>query len=621
MTFPTEEIMSYHTLFWQGPAITEKTFYDENKDNVTYIGLPWATIIDKKVNIQVLAESIAVFIDSNKKYYTCCQHIYFKKLIPLFKALSISILYSPHKTVEEDEIEDIIIRPVSLYAVNVEDTTRNKEFKDVNFLTNERQYLYSFQGAYNPQIYISTIRDVIFNMDHPQDCYIKKTNGWFFESDVYGKKSNNLKEKKEKSEGTSFYNNLLLNSRYSLCPSGSGPNSIRFWESLAIGSIPILLSDTLCLPEHELWKDAIIIHPESEIKQLVPNVLSKISKEREMQMRKNCISIYNAFKHIYKSQTPYILHYCCDSFTNGVGGVPRYDYHIYRAFPNRIFFQGPQQKNKMLDFLRQYKNTIVITDNHLACDIPNDYNIILVHHGCAKRNVMVNTELQDNKTYKFILEGQEKMLKYRDPKKTKIVSISKFCTYWFTHFYKNDYTQFERYDILHGSELNETVFKKHFNNTPIVLGNWRGVNKGEKLIPLLKSQLSDYTFERLNVYPKNNDYHDFNKRKQDSYLKSDIFLQISNSEGNSYATLDALICGIPVVASDVGLFYGDIPDDCFVKMDHTKHNNPEYVKEKLEYAWSHKEELGRKGREWYLKHCNFKDWIKKTQKVVLSSFN
>ena len=104
-------------------------------------------------------------------------------------------------------------------------------------------------------------------------------------------------------------------------------------------------------------------------------------------------------------------------------------------------------------------------------------------------------------------------------------------------------------------------------------------------------------------------------------MNSDIFLQISNSEGNSYATLDALICGIPVVASDVGLFYGDIPEDCFVKMDHTKHNNPEYVKEKLEYAWRHKEELGRKGREWYLKHCNFKDWIKKTQRVTLSPFN
>ena len=45
---------------------------------------------------------------------------------------------------------------------------------------------------------------------------------------------------------------LLLNSKYTLCPSGSGPNSIRLWESLACGSIPIILSDTLDLPSHKI---------------------------------------------------------------------------------------------------------------------------------------------------------------------------------------------------------------------------------------------------------------------------------------------------------------------------------------------------------------------------------
>ena len=57
------------------------------------------------------------------------------------------------------------------------------------------------------------------------------------------------------------------------------------------------------------------------------------------------------------------------------------------------------------------------------------------------------------------------------------------------------------------------------------------------------------------------------KRKQNIYLQSDIFLQISNSEGNSYATLDALICGLPIVSSNVGLFYKDVPEDCFVKLE------------------------------------------------------
>ena len=38
----------------------------------------------------------------------------------------------------------------------------------------------------------------------------------------------------------------------------------------------------------------------------------------------------------------------------------------------------------MLEYLKKCKNPVIITDNHLSCDIPNNYNVILVHHGVAK---------------------------------------------------------------------------------------------------------------------------------------------------------------------------------------------------------------------------------------------
>ena len=50
--FNTEEILNKHKLFWQYPAITEKTFYNQNKFNDNFLGFPWATMIDKKYNIQ-----------------------------------------------------------------------------------------------------------------------------------------------------------------------------------------------------------------------------------------------------------------------------------------------------------------------------------------------------------------------------------------------------------------------------------------------------------------------------------------------------------------------------------------------------------------------------------------
>ena len=59
----------------------------------------------------------------------------------------------------------------------------------------------------------------------------------------------------------------------------------------------------------------------------------------------------------------------------------------------------------------------------------------------------------------------------------------------------------------------------------------------------------------------NGDIEKFNNDKQQIYCNSDIFLQLSNSEGNSYATLDALLCGLVVISSNVGLFYKDVPED------------------------------------------------------------
>ena len=127
---------------------------------------------------------------------------------------------------------------------------------------------------------------------------------------------------------------------------------------------------------------------------------------------------------------------------------------------------------------------------------------------------------------------------------------------------------------------------------------------------------NDFKFNQLRVGIDRRGIDNFNQRKQDIYLNNDIFLQLSNSEGNSYASLDALICGLVVVSSDVGLFYKDVPEDCFVKLDWRKNGDVEYVESKLRYAWEHREELARKGREWYMNNCRFVDWKKKMYEVV-----
>lgn len=155
--------------------------------------------------------------------------------------------------------------------------------------------------------YMSDIRLNIFKMKHPENCYVKHTGEWHFNDIVYSSKQNKTNQfqyNRDHIQKTDQYNQLLLDSRYCLCPSGSGPNSIRFWEALGSGSIPILLADTLALPENIDWNHAIIRLPEDKLS-LLPHVLSKITPTQETDMRRNCLDIYSKLKQNY-TNTPSI---------------------------------------------------------------------------------------------------------------------------------------------------------------------------------------------------------------------------------------------------------------------------------------------------------------------------
>ena len=175
-------------LFWQYPVITEKTFHEQNKGDPNYFPFPWATVIDKRVNLQSLLEILKKKMRPNKNYYTCCQHIRYRELKQLWEALDINTVYIPHKCLNEDVLGSIKLIACPLYAVNIEDETRNEVFKQCNLLTKPRKYFYSFAGGYQPNCYLTDIRLRIFNLNRKkrQDCMIRNTGDWHFNCDVYG---------------------------------------------------------------------------------------------------------------------------------------------------------------------------------------------------------------------------------------------------------------------------------------------------------------------------------------------------------------------------------------------------------------------------------------------------
>jgi hypothetical protein len=287
-------------VFWQYPVITEETFAKQQTKNDNYVGFPWATVIDSKIDENEIYQIIIQDVDINKFNITCCQHILFRKLIPLFKRIGIKVLYTPHKLINENKIDGIIIKPCPLYAVNIENDSKNLTFKNKDIFIN-RKYLYSFQGTYR-QDYLTNVRKHIFALPKKTDVFIQNTGTmWHFDEIVYSEKQNsskNFQESDQHKNNTDSYNNLLLDSKFTLCPSGTGPNSIRFWEALAMGSIPVLLSDSLELPNHPLWDQSIIKLKESNIND-VDEILRSKKNEEILEMQRNCLEIYKYFRNDY----------------------------------------------------------------------------------------------------------------------------------------------------------------------------------------------------------------------------------------------------------------------------------------------------------------------------------
>ena len=276
---------------WQKPVITEYNVYTQlilkQKIPYNYFAFPWANLIDetfrKNTHLMPMLEN---YLKGRCKiqYFTIIQHVRYKKLFSLFKSLNIKYVFSPHCTNKDIEIAktfDITLFGFQLYP-SMKHTTEDL------LPVKSRTLLTSFVGQYDPKCYLSEIRPRIFEIfSNYDDCHVKQRKSWHFQDFVY---------KNVETTNTEFedeYKQLLNNSKFSLCPSGSGPNSIRIWESMSFGSIPVVLADDFVLPAIESlsWDDCIIVWKESEIDELY-DYLKGISLEEVERKSAACISVF-----------------------------------------------------------------------------------------------------------------------------------------------------------------------------------------------------------------------------------------------------------------------------------------------------------------------------------------
>ena len=259
---------------WQVPARTEQYAYEQiircQSDNqFSYFAFPWATLIDSlntwntTQSVELLLELTKVKSNSGRKsrVVTVCQHIRCMDYLNIFKSSGVSDIFWSHKIKEHDSINGINIHPFSLFSAQTFDLLNSKKISPI---ITERRYLANFIGAYNPKIYLSEVRKYIYkDKGKYQDILIIDRDSWHFDRNVYQEQmkgiESSIEQRNAELNKKNEYVDAIKNSKFTLCPTGSGPSSIRIFECIELSSIPVIMTKKLELPGPlGLWNKACV---------------------------------------------------------------------------------------------------------------------------------------------------------------------------------------------------------------------------------------------------------------------------------------------------------------------------------------------------------------------------
>lgn len=314
--------------FWQFPCRTEEDAFTTHKTldgpelqgnaYQLYVGLPWATFIDRrlraKLNGEAFPETLLLALRKRTdalsiqlrqwsrqlQVHSVCQHIRWREAVETIKSAGITDLWISHKEKGLDEEQGLKLHSWSLYAVNDKDPDRRQ---GLCFLPIEQRPVFaSFSGAHMKH-YLSDVRQKMQSLTGLEGYQVQIKDMWHFNKVVYNYQVYGDITKKNAIDSNEVlsYNELLSHTRFSLCPVGAGPNTLRLWESLAVGAIPVVLSDKHELPDLERlmpgqqlsWEEVVVIHPEANLDQLDAR-LRAISADELKRRQQHCRQVYEA---------------------------------------------------------------------------------------------------------------------------------------------------------------------------------------------------------------------------------------------------------------------------------------------------------------------------------------
>jgi hypothetical protein len=233
------------------------------------VGFPWASLIDHLNNgtakgrqlLQAL-DALLHHLQAYSRRITTCQQIFFQQHRWLLERAGITDVFWPHATIYDDD-PSLRIHPFPLFPVNWQAPAEPEATREI---------LYSFIGARATRLYLSNSRDLILDsLAGLPGALVHGNDRWFYQDLVYGVQirgtisSDDVRAQTNGPEPERLrYIDSLSRSLFCLCPSGTGPNTIRLWEAIGSGSIPIILSDRFRPPgPRELWDQAVFVLPDT----------------------------------------------------------------------------------------------------------------------------------------------------------------------------------------------------------------------------------------------------------------------------------------------------------------------------------------------------------------------
>jgi glycosyltransferase involved in cell wall biosynthesis len=286
-----------HDAHWQEPARTERHAFELLRQTAAeipgalYLGFPWATLIDATERgtpqadlLQTELHKLSARRPDADIVVTVCQHIKYAKYLEVFRRAGVTELYCAHAQRGVCLEGGIRIWPFSLFAVQRPTPTQRSDVAQTDaaaFLARDLDF--SYMGAFAARYYLTNVRELIVETlsDAPR-AHVQSRGEWHYERQVYKQQIQGealqQAELGAQQERELEYRDVMSRSRFALCPSGTGPNSIRFWEAIEFGCIPVLLADTLALPgPDDAWDRAIVRVPESrEGVARIPSIIAAI---------------------------------------------------------------------------------------------------------------------------------------------------------------------------------------------------------------------------------------------------------------------------------------------------------------------------------------------------------